>query len=109
MVDANGARVIKGLETVAIGSGVVAGRKLERREGEGLEVGETMAASSGVVAGRKLERWEGKGLEVSEIVAAGSGVVAGRKLERREGERMEVGVASGEREAGAIRSNLLGL
>jgi hypothetical protein len=37
-------------------------------------------------------------------VAAGSGVVVGRKLERREGERVEDGVASGEREAGAIRS-----
>jgi hypothetical protein len=41
---------------------MVAGRKLERREDGGLEVGETVAASSGVVAGRKLERRKGKGL-----------------------------------------------
>ena len=78
LADANGTGDIKGLKTVAAGSGMVAGRELGRREDGGLEVGET--------------------------VAAGSGVVAGKKLERREGGRVEDGVASGEREAGAIRS-----
>jgi hypothetical protein len=62
LADANGTGDIKGLETVAAGSEMVAGRKLERREDGGLEVGETVAASSGVVAGRKLERRKGKGL-----------------------------------------------
>jgi hypothetical protein len=57
-----------------------------------------------MVAGRELERREDGGLEVGETVAAGSGVAAGRKLERWEGGRVEDGVASGEREAGAIRS-----
>jgi hypothetical protein len=78
LADANGTGDIKGLKTVAAGSGMVAGRELGRREDGGLEVGETVAAGSGVAAGRKLERWEGG--------------------------RVEDGVASGEREAGAIRS-----